>query len=81
MLVAEFVLFAALLGLWIYRVPHALAAAKVLVIVLVAWYAVPVSYTHLDVYKRQICARNAVFPTKICALRVCTVAQEIFSVP
>ena len=40
MLVAEFVLFAVLLGLWIYRVPHALAAAKVLVIVLVAWYAV-----------------------------------------
>ena len=24
---------------------------------------------------------NAVFPTKICVLRVCTVAQEIFSVP
>ena len=40
MLVAEFVLFAVLLGLWIYRVPHALAAAKVLVIVLVVWYAV-----------------------------------------
>ena len=40
MLVAEFVLFAVLLGLWIYRVPHAFAAAKVLVIVLVAWYAV-----------------------------------------
>ena len=40
MLIAEFVLFAVLLGLWIYRVPHALAAAKVLVIVLVAWYAV-----------------------------------------
>ena len=39
-LIAEFVLFAVLLGLWIYRVPHALAAAKVLVIVLVAWYAV-----------------------------------------
>ena len=36
----EFVLFAVLLGLWIYRVPHALAAAKVLVIVLVAWYSV-----------------------------------------
>ena len=29
----------------------------------------------------QILARNAVFPTKICVLRVCTVAQEIFSVP
>ena len=40
MLVAEFVLFAVLLGLWIYRVPHALAAAKVLVIVLAVWYAV-----------------------------------------
>ena len=40
MLLAEFVLFAVLLGLWIYRVPHALAAAKVLVIVLVVWYAV-----------------------------------------
>lgn len=40
MLVAEFLLFAVLLGLWIYRVPHALAAAKVLVIVLVVWYAV-----------------------------------------
>ena len=40
MLVAEFVLFAVLLGLWIYRVPHVLAAAKVLVIVLVVWYAV-----------------------------------------
>ena len=36
MLIAEFVLFAVLLGLWIYRVPHALAVAKVLVIVLVA---------------------------------------------
>ena len=30
MLLAEFVLFAVLLGLWIYRVPHALAAAKML---------------------------------------------------
>lgn len=40
MLVAEFVLFAVLLGLWACRVPHALAAAKVLVIVLVVWYAV-----------------------------------------
>lgn len=28
MLVAEFVLFAVLLGLWIYRVPHALARRK-----------------------------------------------------
>ena len=37
MLVAEFVLFAVLLGLWIYRVPLALAAAKVLVLVLVVW--------------------------------------------
>ena len=40
MLLAEFVLFAVLLGLWACRVPHALAAAKVLVIVLVVWYAV-----------------------------------------
>ena len=38
LLTTEFVLFAVLLGLWVYRVPHALTAAKVLVVVLVLWY-------------------------------------------
>ena len=32
-------LFAALLGLWVYRVPHALTAAKLLIVALVLWYA------------------------------------------
>ena len=40
MLIAEFVLFSVLIGLWAYRVPHALTAAKALVIGLVVWYAV-----------------------------------------
>ena len=40
MLIAEFVLFSVLIGLWAYRVPHALTAVKALVIGLVVWYAV-----------------------------------------
>ena len=38
LLTAEFVLFAVLLGLWVRRVPHALTAAKLLIVALVLWY-------------------------------------------